>query len=246
MALALRCVYCGHETQGDEPEDHPIPQALGTSDYALPRGAVCGDCNRYFASNLDQNLCDHHHLAAFIVLWQILGTGGRHRTAVTPDFSIDPRERRITVRPRRGEASIAETGLTIESEGNRRFCPWRFSRGLHRIGLGVLAMQAGMDVALDPKYDAVRRYIRKPASRREFWPTCQRIAGGLLPRIHVAFAIGERATYFYVNFVVSEFLVALDGNPTQLSDAERHQIALMSEAPVAHLSNHQWLHSPER
>lgn len=246
MEFELACIYCRRVTQGDEPEDHPIPQALGTSDYALPRGAVCAACNRYFASNLDQNLCDHHHLAAFIVLWQILGTGGRQRRAITPDFSIDPTQARITARPRRGEASTVDNTLTIESAGNRQFCPWRFSRGLHRIGLGVLALQAGTKAALNPRYDAAREYVRRPSSRREFWPTYQRIAGGVVPRIHVAFAVNERATYFYVNFVVSEFLVALDGDPTQLSDDERHQIAVMSDAPVAHLRSHQWLHSPSR
>lgn len=235
------CIYCKEPTSGDEPEAHPIPQALGTGDYALPSGWECGGCNAYFAANLDQNFCDHHHLAMLIAMWGIRGTDGRTRTAITPDFNFDPVNRHLTIRARRGEAEFKDGTLSIHSAGNRAFSNWKFSRGLHRIGLGVLALLAGADAVLPERYDRVRRYIRNPASRRVFWPYFQRITGGLVPKIHVGIATSDQATFFYINLVVSEFLVALDGDARVTTDGERHDMAVRSGAPVENPAKQKWL-----
>lgn len=233
------CIYCRATTTGDEPPDHPIPQALGTHEYALPPGAVCTPCNGYLGANLDQNLCDHHHLAAFIVLTGARGSRGRTRTAMTPDLELDPVQGRLNVRARKGEATFVDNTLTIQSEGNRQFDGWKFSRGLHRVALGLLAQLQGPDAALDVIYDPVRAYIRS-GDRRVFRRYYQRIAGQLGSTFHMGIARADVATLVYLNFSISEFVVALNGK-VNLTGPDLHRLAVESGAPVAELAPKEWL-----
>lgn len=233
------CIFCLAETWGHEPIDHPLPQAFGTQTLALPSGAVCAPCNVYLGANLDQNLSDHHHLALFIVLSGARGSGGRTRTAITHDFSFDPRERRLHIRVRPGEATIADGTLNVKSAGNRQFDQWKFSRGLHRVALGILAAVCGVDTALDPRFNEARRYVRR-GQRREFRPYRQRVSGIGLP-LRLGIARGEAATFAYINFAVSEFIVALDGDLRKLSKAHCHTLSLESGAMSAEVADREWL-----
>lgn len=233
------CIYCRATTDGNESVDHPLPQALGTSDYPLKRGAVCNTCNTYL-SELDRNFCDHHHLSAMIVFGQLRGTKDRVRAGVHPEFSFDVSKQHLTMQG--GTGTVEDGTLVIRHPGNDTFDPWKFSRGLHRVALGLYAMNAGEEAALHRRYDNVRRYVRSPAGRHEYWPYRQRPTDRLLGNrslppalaaqgFKLAFASADCATYAYLNLFVSEFVVALDGDLQALSEEHLNQLALVSPQP---------------
>lgn len=214
-------------------------QALGMSEVPLPRGAVCDSCNSYLGE-LDRNFCDHHHLAAMIVFGQLPGTKDRLRKQVHPEFSFDAERQHLVTKG--GTGSWENGTLTIRHPGNRTFSAWKFSRGLHRMALGALALLEGEETALQPRYDGVRSYIRAPNGRHEFWPYRQRPSDRLLgnrsfPRALTAqgfkasSAVSDSATFIYLNLFVSEFVVALDSELNQLYDAHLQQLASAAPEP---------------
>jgi hypothetical protein len=243
------CIYCRAETHGDEPLDHPIPQALGTGDYTLPPGDVCAGCNAYLG-DLDRNLCEHHHFASMIVFGQLRGTDDRIRQSITGGFAFDAARQHLTIRAK--APTVEEGCLTVRDPGNVKFDEWKFSRGLHRVALGVLALQVGAEQALAPQYDAVRNYIRRPTARTEFWPYFQRPSDKLLGNrsfpialaaqgFKMSMAIADIATYMYLNLFVSEFVVALHGELAALTQDHRRQLALAAGIEEPH-STRPWRH----
>jgi hypothetical protein len=243
------CIYCRLGTAGDEPEDHPLPQALGTGAYPLPKGDVCRSCNPYL-SGLDHNLCDHHHLAGMIVFGHLPGTDDRIRRTIAPGLAFDAERQHMTVRAK--EASVSPRQLVVRDPGNLKFDSWKFSRGLHRVALGMLGLRAGAATALDSRYDLVRQYIRQPPSRRTFWPYWQRVTDKVLgnrtfpPALRkqgfkFGFSIRDDATYAYMNLFVDEFIVALHGDAHAASDDEEQQFALASGFEEQQLSRRPWL-----
>jgi hypothetical protein len=90
------CIDCRTSTNGNEPEDHPVLQALGTA-RALPKGDVCADCNSYL-SDLDHHVCNHHHIAGMIAFGQIVGTMKRMRSTVSDGFSFDADAQHVAIK----------------------------------------------------------------------------------------------------------------------------------------------------
>jgi hypothetical protein len=245
----MRCIYCSEQTNGNESEDHPLPQALGTAAYVLPKGAVCDACNAYLG-DLDHNLCNHHHLAGLIVFGQLPGTDGRRRKFVAPGLVFDSAKNHLDLR---GGRVTHEAGqFKVRDPGNERFDQWKFSRGLHRLGLGVYALVSGPTAALEPRYDAIRRYIRQPSSRSEFMAYLQRPSDRILGNrtmpvavrhqgFKTSFAVCKDATFAYIHLFVSEFIVALAGDVRLLHDGDRQQLAVEAGVPEVGVSKRPWL-----
>lgn len=234
---------------GDEPVDHPLPQALGTSAYSLPAGDVCAACNAYL-SDLDQNFCNHHHLAGMIVFGQVPGTKNRTRISVAPDLSFDPARHHLAMTGGRG--TFEDGVLTMRADGNTRFDNWKFSRGLHRIALGVLALSTSASIALEAQYDSTRKYVRSPQGRSEFRTYLQRPSDRRLGNRTLPVALRQQgyrygfwqvgdAFCFYLNLFVSEFIVAFWGEPADLREADRHSISVRSCPTGTPLSRRPWL-----
>ena len=233
--LAGKCIYCRDATDGTERPDHPALQALGTRRMPLPCGAVCDACNDY-VKELDRHVCNHNHIATMILSAGIIGSKGRIRRSLHEDqvFSYDLRTRTVTIRPNR-RVSVERQGSRLAfsdpGPGLGNFDPWKFSRGLHRIALGVLAMSSGCDVALEERFDGVRNYIRRPKGRHEMWRYYQRPTDRLRNNGAVARAVAEGWYYFsfdlertpalaYLNLIVDEFVVALTGSLDTVSPAD--------------------------
>lgn len=252
-----QCIYCRALTTGTEGVDHPLQRALGVrEDQGLPPGAVCerrpgqNNCNNYFANTLDKQVCDQNHLAAMIVFADLPGQHGRRRREVHPDFSFDVET--LQGRVRSTDMKFSEKGVDVTHPGNP-FDPWKFSRGLHRMALGIFAATFGPELALDERFDPVRDYIRRPKDKR-IWPYYQRmtdkqLGNRSLPRwidergrYVAAFASDESHNLAYMNLFVDEFIVALYGSIDALPPDE---MARRSQLPESELSRRPWLLQPE-
>jgi hypothetical protein len=245
------CIYCRAATDGREPEDHPVLQALGTT-RALPRGDVCGACNAYL-SDLDHHICNHHHIAGMIAFGQIVGTKKRSRSTVSDGFSFDSREQHLEIRGASGR--VNGRAIELQLERTRDFSEWKFSRGLHRMALGILACEQGPAAALNRRFDATRDYIRRPTGRdvRKYF---QRVSNKILGNRSYPLALAARGKYHfliltsdsdvfvYMNLFVDEFVVALDGNIEHLQPDDLVSIAAQSGLPAQELSDRPWLEQP--
>ncbi len=222
------CIYNREPTTGNEPEEHPIPEALGGRE-ALPRGAVCAECNAY-VSDLDQALRTHTHIAWFLVLAGVPGKGGkvRRQLAWGPEgvAEYDIKTGDLLFAPKPGYVQATEHSIAITHPASV-FNDWKFSRALHKIALGVRALRQGVEVALDPRFDEVRTYVRRPASRRVFRSRYHRFGEFAAPTATPCDAIAVIGTLeaFYICIGMDEFVVALAGDVSRLAISDLDALA---------------------
>lgn len=245
------CIYCRAITSGDEPPDHPVAQALGNSRYALSPGDVCTPCNSYIA-DLDHHVCNHHHLATMIVFAGIKGSKGRLRRTIHQDFSFDIRTQSMSITASKRLSVNRQPGHIAMNHPGSRFDEWKFSRGLHRMALGLAALAYSPETALLERFDEVRAYIRHPVNR-EVRPYYQRITdrklgNRSLPRVfaeaknqyYFAFDVEHQPSLVYMNLFVDEFGVALDGSLSTVSPNEVSYLASTAGIPDENLSRRPW------
>lgn len=156
------CLYCLKDASGATSQDHPLLEALGTSEV-LPKGFVCDRCNRYFGKHLDQPLADYLPIAERIVLGRIAGKKGRLRRRLNDRVSVDVSPERIHLEIDQAEIrrSDHDDRALLVFAKPRALDPRVISRALYRASLGVLAACEPIK-AFDPRFDDVRTYIREP------------------------------------------------------------------------------------
>lgn len=52
------CIFCKSDTQNERSREHIIPESMGNVNHILPLGAVCHDCNQYFARKVERPLLE--------------------------------------------------------------------------------------------------------------------------------------------------------------------------------------------
>jgi hypothetical protein len=245
------CIYCRTKTGLNEPIDHPVPQALGVREF-LPKGTVCSGCNSYL-SDLDRNFCNHHHIAMMIVFGGLPGTKGRLRKTVTQDFSFDVEKQHIQffLDSERASFEVKDAHLRITHPGSNDFDEWKFSRALHRMALGLLTLTRGPEESLREAFDLVRAYVRQPSSR-SMRPYYQRITDKAYGNRSLRRALEQRQRYHfaldlavipalvYINLVVDEFVVALEGDLEVVAEERLDRLALSTGLPLCDLSSRPW------
>ncbi len=228
-----------------------MPQALGVRE-PLPKGTVCSRCNIYL-SDLDRNFCNHHHIATMIVFGGLPGTKARLRKTVAQDLSFDVKKQHIQLflDSKRASFEIQVGHLRIIHPGSNDFDEWKFSRALHRMALGLLALTSGSEVSLRETFDLVRAYIRQPSSR-SMRPYYQRIidktyGNRSLPRAleqrrryHFALDLAVTPALLYMNLVVDEFVVALQGDLEPGAQERLDRLALSTGLTPCDLSSRLW------
>lgn len=160
------CIYCGASEGDFSTEEHVIPESLGGDEVVL-KGSVCSKCNNVL-SHLDQVLVDFEPLAMLRTMYGPMTKKGKFPRAHLGNFDmakVAPREIRLTYKsgaqaPRPPEPEADGTvRFSIQGKGRKRFEPVPLARALFKIGLGLVAWQAGPDAALDPIYDRARQFV---------------------------------------------------------------------------------------
>jgi hypothetical protein len=234
---------------GDGSLEHPIPEALG-SKTTLPPGFCCGRCNNYVAI-LDHAVTAHTYLGSLIVFGQLKGKRGRERKRIWRGIEFHPAEHRFAVDAREGSVEFKEAEVEINAPEDTSFNLWKFSRGMHKMALALLALQTGQDMVLAPVLDRVRGYIRQPRGRDEFWPYIQRGYGKLtlsaLRRLvvgssyHFACVAQPELMLCYINLVVMEVVVSLRDPTSLLKVGASHLDSFPRRAGIDYLSARPWL-----
>jgi hypothetical protein len=251
-----QCIYCPTVTIGNEPPDHPLPEALGAKEK-LPPGAVCRMCNDYL-KDLDYALCNHPHLAGMIVGAQMFGKKNRIRTVMSDELEIDMRNQVLRIKKSKCTIDRTEPNVTHIHIPGPKIDEWKISRALHRSGLGAFALKESVQMALHPMFDDVRKYIRQPANR-VIRPFLQRISdqrwsprtmGPTVGKLGGVHFVAIRCPWnsfcvFYFNLIVDEFVVVAAGDFNVLRDRRLFQEFEKSALASGHkISSKPWLLQP--
>lgn len=160
------CIYC-LTTEGDlSADEHVMPESLAGDELVLV-GAVCKACNNGL-SDLDQALVDFEPIAMLRVLYLDLTKKGRFPKASFRDFDMEKvrpggirfvqKGSRVSVTPTELEDGTVRIAMT--ATGRKPFDPGPLARAVFKVGLGLVAEQAGPEVALETRYDAARQFVR--------------------------------------------------------------------------------------
>ncbi len=168
------CIYCTQSTTGDLTRAHVFPEALGNRDLVLPPGTICKKCNQYAGHELESALVAHPSIAMALHFWGIHGKQGRIRKQLGTVVSQPSEPGTVSMK-----FSMVAPKLTFHADGMVEmqakattptgFRLDRFRRALHYLGMNVVASLEGAASVLEPKYDPIRSYVRRPRNRREAW-----------------------------------------------------------------------------
>jgi hypothetical protein len=160
------CIYC-RTTEGDFTHDeHVVPEALGQDELVLS-GCVCAVCNNEL-STLDDALVGFEPLALLRTLYVPFTKEGKLPHVKLRGIEVRkvaPREIRVTCKSGQSPFEVIELDdgmvqLRFHATGRKKADPVRLARALFKIGLGLVASQAGVGAALDARYDKAREFIR--------------------------------------------------------------------------------------
>jgi hypothetical protein len=160
-----RCIYCGAVDGDFRSEEHVLPESLA-GDMLVIR-EVCAECNNRL-SRFDQVLIDFEPVALLRTVYGPLSKKGKFPKAEFRDMTIQKAApRHIRVRGRRG-AKVpnppepqpdGSVRFTISAAGRNRFDPVPLARSLFKIGLGLVAHDAGPEAVLDDRYGHARAFV---------------------------------------------------------------------------------------
>ncbi len=158
------CIYCRRDSSTSVSIPHVYPECIARNNATLPIGVECDDCNSR-AGKLDQAVCSHQRIGKIGFVRGVPGKDGhirRRHGLMTRDAATG----NIVVEGVSKVLSFNDNTLEIAAPAEPQLDDERFRRGLYHIGLNHLALVAGSRVALEPRYDAVRNYVRYNRPRR--------------------------------------------------------------------------------
>jgi hypothetical protein len=238
------CIWC-KAIDAPPSVEHIIPEALGCPpDFELTGGVVCMACNNGLG-HIDSALVDEFDFVLFGA--NIPRKGGRtpevrsrgnviaRRGTDGPEihFNMEPHPvagpRGETLSPYKGKprnikaqfevvGMVAKVGFEVPFGQGPKFI-----RGLHKIALSSLVYFLGPELALESKFDAVRRYVRHGEGKRQvlFRPADDK---GYAHHVNAPYTSGSGNYLVGMRIGIVEFLVDL--SPTMSVLPVLHQKSL--------------------
>jgi hypothetical protein len=163
--IAPKCIYCLTKDGDFGPIEHVIPEAWGIDELVLER-AVCAECNNSL-SLLDEVLVKFEPLAFLRTVNVPLTKKGKFPRADVGEVKIQKtKPREISFHSTSGKPVFAEellpngrVELTMSYRGSHAFNPVPLARSLFKIGLGLVALGAGLERACGSEFDAARNFV---------------------------------------------------------------------------------------
>jgi hypothetical protein len=160
-----QCIYCLKRDGDFSAEEHVIPESLGGDEIVI-RGCVCSTCNNVL-SRLDQTLLDFEAIAMLRPVYGPLTKKGKFPSARLGDVDlvkVAPREVRILPKTKQSSSPIEHLDdgtvrFCITGKGRKPFDPMPLARALFKVGLGLVAHDAGPEVAREARYDRARAFV---------------------------------------------------------------------------------------
>lgn len=205
------CIYCKRDSRASRSRPHVFPECIAENPITLPVGVECDDCNSK-AGKLEQAICQHQRIGKVAFIRGVPGKGGhvRRRHGV---MKRDPATGNISVEGISKVISHEEGRIEIAAPDERLLDDGRFRRGLYHIALNHLALVAGSSMALEPRFDGVRRYVRLGDPKKS-WRYAQVPYDDASHRKELGcrFLRSEAGTVIKVMTFLDDFFVNLEGD----------------------------------
>lgn len=162
-----RCIFCLGDSSSAKGLAHVVPEGLGRNDFVLPKGAVCDPCNQYLGHELDSVLVAHPIIALHVQFLGLHGKDGKPR-AVLGNVARNVYPNALTIPCDEPVFSVDETGArtgTARALVPKNLSLTRFRRALYHVALNTIALQDGVERALDPVFNPARKYVRAPGQK---------------------------------------------------------------------------------
>lgn len=162
-----RCIYCLSSAGTFTSEEHVFPEGLGNDEIVLPLGIVCDRCNNGHLAQLDHALLSFPPIAFLAVQFVPHTKEGKLPAANFQNLKMEktaPLHLRLTAKDKTGEfreveqLSDGRTRFNVEIKG-QRFDPRLLGRALFKIGLGLVALEEGPEVARTDRFAAAREFV---------------------------------------------------------------------------------------
>jgi hypothetical protein len=172
-----QCIYCRAPTTGNEGRAHVVPEAIFSNGLVMPPGSQCDGCNNYL-KKLDSALASNSGIALLIQAAGLPGKRGKPRKLLGwYEHALHGAERTLTILPEgidHVDTSGAKPVIAVRTPPG-----WKqaeFHRALHCVAFNMLSLHFDQDQLLDPKFDRVRNYVRRP-TQNEVWSYSVAILG---------------------------------------------------------------------
>lgn len=165
------CIYCRSEAGPFRSEEHVYPQGLGQDEIVLPPGFVCDPCNNALAP------VDSYIVESPIAVMRILAGGptktGKYQSAKFQNVSVEkvsPHKLSFDIKGKDDESwqhkelPDGTHEIKMQFKSKEKLNAELLGRGMCKIALAMLAYKHHPSLALDPKYDEVRRFVRHGGS----------------------------------------------------------------------------------
>jgi len=60
----MNCIFCHKVSDNSKSIEHIVPESLGNKEHILWNGAVCGECNNYFATKIEKELLEQPYFVS--------------------------------------------------------------------------------------------------------------------------------------------------------------------------------------
>jgi hypothetical protein len=221
-----KCIYCLSSDNTFRSEEHIFPEGLGNDDAVLPKGYVCDTCNNGILSELDSYLIDFEPIAFSQVQYVPYNKSGKLPKANFQNMTVErthPRHIRITAKDKSGQMinkqELGDGWISWNLNFRGKVVdPIRLGRSLYKIGLGFIALDQGLDVALSNRFDLARDYIMG----RSGFPNNLVISTKVRPhpRFRVTHKNMQPGSPFVVDIFGMIFMFNLEAQPLMEPNAE--------------------------
>jgi hypothetical protein len=158
-----KCIFCLASSEHSKRRAHVVPEALMANEVVLPVGVECDSCNEHL-SDVESALIHHNRIWLPIILNRVPGKAGRLRKGLG-QFEVTYTDGEIHVQANLRDEDIVRRDdgkMEINMSDPPQYDDLKFRRGLFAIGLRYIVLKLGQQIALEPRFDSVRSYVRAP------------------------------------------------------------------------------------
>lgn len=192
------CIYCLKDSSSSHQKAHIVPESFLQNDVTLAPGIECDDCNNS-ASSLEQAFIYHNRIWTQIMILRAPGKNGKKRKRMA-HYAADDDDKMLTTRYRPRWVENSNRNPRILYPNPSEYSDSKFRRCLGHISLNYIAWKFGWDVALEDRFDELRRYVRY-SSREQRWPYGQVSYDDSQPRRKLGIALAPNAPSLTIRLV---------------------------------------------
>lgn len=165
MITMKKCLYCLATDGKFSSVEHTIPRGLGNDEIILDKGVVCDRCNNGVLSDLDEVLLNFDPIKFNRSFYGLQSRTGKHVVYKSAAFNMQhttPEHIHLNAEHSGKALQTREDGFTMNMKSSKKMTvPYlkQLARALYKIGLGLVYLDLGEEVAYSSRFDEVGQIV---------------------------------------------------------------------------------------